>query len=358
MADTHRFRIDSHKLHLHPQRVADWLAGKTIAPIYIEVSPSGACNHRCRFCAVDFMGYKARFLPTDLFIERLGEMGARGVKSIMYAGEGEPFLHRDMARITLATKAAGIDVAFTTNAVPLKPETTRAILPVTSWIKVSCNAGTPETYARVHGTQARDFDIVMRNMTEAANLREKLHSACTLGFQMVLLPENRHEAVKLARRVRDLGADYLVIKPYSQHPQSHTTEYAQTDVADGAQLAVALAELDTPHFSTIFRYDAMDRATSGARNYARCQALPFWSYIDAGGGVWGCSVFLKDERFAYGNVLETSFNDLWTGPRRAASLAWCDAHLNPATCRTNCRMEPINQYLWELTQPGAHVNFI
>ncbi len=59
-----------------------------------------------------------------------------------------------MPGIARHTKAAGIDVAFTTNAVLLTPEKAAEVLPVTSWIKVSCNAGSPETYAQVHGTQA------------------------------------------------------------------------------------------------------------------------------------------------------------------------------------------------------------
>ncbi|MDR0882739.1 MAG: radical SAM protein, partial [Candidatus Adiutrix sp.] len=97
-----QYRIDGHKLHLHPRRVADWLEGREIAPIYMEISPSGACNHRCSFCGLDFMGYKPRFLSADILCERLREMGEAGLKSVMFAGEGEPFLHREMGAIAIA----------------------------------------------------------------------------------------------------------------------------------------------------------------------------------------------------------------------------------------------------------------
>jgi len=59
------YRFDSHKLMLHPGRVAAWLEGNRIAPIYIEISPSGACNQKCRFCALDFY-HQRRFLETSL----------------------------------------------------------------------------------------------------------------------------------------------------------------------------------------------------------------------------------------------------------------------------------------------------
>ena len=184
------YNIDGHKLHLHPERVADWLAGENIYPLYMELSPSGACNHRCVFCSMDFMGYRPKFLDTDIMCERLRECGKLGVRALMFAGEGEPLLHRDIAILAEAAGASGIDVAFTTNAVLLRPELSRRLLPVTSWIKVSCNAGTPEKYAATHRTDSRDFATVMENMAAAASIREKEGLACALGFQCILLPEN------------------------------------------------------------------------------------------------------------------------------------------------------------------------
>jgi hypothetical protein len=80
--------------------------------------------------------------------------------------------------------------------------------------------------------------------------------------------------------------------------------------------------------------------------------------MDAGGGIWGCSVFLGDGRFAYGNMLQSSFTEIWNGAKRRDSLAWCAAHLDAQDCRLNCRMDKVNAYLWELAHPGGHDNFI
>jgi 2-iminoacetate synthase ThiH len=73
-------KLESHKLIFHPKRVADWMAGKMIYPLYIEASLSSVCNYRCCFCAYDFVGDKTGFADTAVFKNTLNEVGALGVK--------------------------------------------------------------------------------------------------------------------------------------------------------------------------------------------------------------------------------------------------------------------------------------
>ncbi len=117
-----KYKIDVHKSNYHLSRVTRWFNGETIYPIYTEFSPSGMCNHRCTFCALDFMDYKRKFLDTDCMLKRLAEMGGLGLKSVMFGGKGEPLLHKDIALLTKTTKDPAIDTAFTTNGVFLDEE--------------------------------------------------------------------------------------------------------------------------------------------------------------------------------------------------------------------------------------------
>jgi GTP 3',8-cyclase len=353
-----KYKIDSHKLMYHVGRVNAWSEGDNIYPVYMEISPSGSCNHRCTYCGLDFMEYQRRFLETAILCERLDELGGLGLKSVMYAGEGEPFLNRDMVKIVSRTRAAGIDPAITTNAVLFKPEFADEILRCCEWVKVSINGATRGTYAAIHRTREEDFDRVITNLTYAAEFRAERNYRCTLGMQLLLLPENRHEAAGLAKLARDIGMDYLVIKPYSQHPQSKTRLYENLKYNDYRPLAEELAALNTERFSVIFRLRTMEKWDGAAKSYTHCLALPFWSYIDAGGNVWGCSVYLGDDRFLYGNIHEQAFEQIWQGEKRRESLRWVAEHLDTSQCRVNCRMDEINRYLWELKHPPEHVNFI
>lgn len=364
-----KFRIDSHKLAYHPKRVSDfleardnWELAKSIYPIYVEVSPVGACNHRCTFCAVDYIGYKARMLNFDIFAERLAEMGKLGVKSIMYAGEGEPLLHKKINEIVEATHNAGINISFTTNATVLNEAFLRRSLPLTSWVKVSLNAGTPETYAQVHGTKAKDFDIVVQNLKNAVAYKRAHALDVVIGAQALLLPENAEELEALGQLCRDeIGLDYLVIKPYSQHLFSDTRVYENLSYTDVTLLAKSLRKLSTETFSLVFRDGTMKRYGEDlSERYTKCGATPFfWAYVMADGQVYGCSAYLLEERFRYGSIIEQSFQSIWEGERRRANFEFVRNELDIKDCRKNCRMDAVNRYLFGLTEGSVkHVNFI
>jgi radical SAM protein with 4Fe4S-binding SPASM domain len=353
-----RFRIDSHKLMYHLPRVADWLAGRPVYPIAMEVSPSGSCNHRCLFCAVDYLEYQPRFLAADIIKARLTELAGLGLKSVMFAGEGEPLLHRDIAGIVAHTRAAGIEAALVSNAALLREELARALLPNLTWLKVSCNAGTAATYTAVHRTRPEDFERVMANLAAAVRIRREGGLACTIGIQLLLLPENAHEVAALAARAREIGLDYLVVKPYSHFDRSKTTRYRDIRYEEYRGLAEQVRALATASFDVIFREETMRLHDEAERTYGRCLALPFYSYIDAGGTVWGCKEYLGDERFAFGNINEQSFREIWDGPRRAAVTKFVAEELDVRGCRTNCRLDKMNRWLWDVSHPAAHSNFI
>ena len=96
-----KFLIDQHKYTLHPEHAANVVRYikdpqkginkedfKKQHPLYIEVSPVGACNHRCTFCAVDYIGYKSEFIDMNTYKQSIASMKGKGCKSIMFAGEG------------------------------------------------------------------------------------------------------------------------------------------------------------------------------------------------------------------------------------------------------------------------------
>lgn len=351
-----KFQIDGHKMQYHTDRMAQWLKDPTNTfPIYVEISPVGHCNHRCTFCAVDYIGYEVRKLDTQCLKYNLLSMANNGIRSIMYAGEGEPLLHPDISTIINETKRQGIDVSITTNGVALTSKLVDQSIDSITWIKVSLNAGTPATYMSIHKAHPGDWDKVMRNLEYAVSKRKP---QTTIGVQCLLLPENQDELANLARIVKNIGVDYLVIKPYSQHLKSITKTYNGIRYEDFKELDW-IKDVSDDKFQVICREKSMEQHDAEDRGYHKCYSTPyFWAYIMATGDVYGCSAYLLDERFKYGNINENLFKEIWLGERRKASMEFVENYLDIAECRKNCRMDKVNRYLWDIKNPKGHENFI
>jgi cyclic pyranopterin phosphate synthase len=291
---------------------------------------------------VDYIGYKSIRLNALLLGERLSEMAWLGLKSVMFAGEGEPLLHTNINRIVEDSALSGLDVSFTTNGVLLDK---LELLDRCSWVKVSLNAGSAETYSKVHGTKAADFNRVLANLKNAAKRKGK----CTLGAQMVLLPENAHEIETLANLCSDAGLDYLVIKPYSQHKFSLTHEYEDKSPEYSGPKEVN-------GMPVIYRTESM---STKQIPYDKCQATPYmWAYLMANGDLYSCSAYLLDDRFNLGNLNKQTFKEVWEGEKRRANWQYVRETLNIHECRVNCRMDKSNRYLNDLVNGVEHQNFI
>ena len=348
--------IDSHKLHLHPARVAQWLQAdtwekaKSLYPIYWEITTSAACNHRCTFCSTDAIGYPAILMDEEILSERMKEAKSLGVKSVMFGGTGEPLVHKRVSYIATKAHECGLDVAFTTNGVLLNK-----LYPIQkcTWIKVSLNAGTKESYAKIHRTEEKDWDKVWANIKDA--VRDK--GDCTIGVQCVVLPENAYDMGNLAKLCIEAGVDYLVLKPYSQATFMLSHTYENIDYTTMREYLQSVVKMSTKTFKVIYRGNAISEEISKKHTYDKCRATPnFWVYSMANGDVFTCSAHLLDGRFNIGNLNTQSFQEIWEGDKRRENWEMMQG-FDIKQCRLNCRMNGPNKYLHQLTHQ-SHINFI
>lgn len=350
-----KIRMDSHKLIFHPDRVAGWQKGENIYPIELEVGLTNACNHRCIFCAVDYTGYQPTMLDWEILKKNIPEFAHKGIKSIIYAGEGEPLLNKNAPDIINLTKENGIDAAMSTNGVLLTPEISRGCLASLTWIRFSTAAITDPTYEKIHQCRRGDLSVVLNNMEAAVRVKRDQKASTTIGVQLLLLPDNKNEVVQMAKTLKQIGVDYFTIKPFSQHPQSGNI--LQVDYQEMLDVEQELKEIATEEYKIYFRAHSIQKLAC-KRDYSQCLALPFMVYIDAKGNLWPCIVFMGKEELSYGNLYQESFQEIWEGKRRGKLVEYF-SHIDlEQNCRELCRLDEMNKYLNELKHPGEHVNFI
>lgn len=348
-------RMDSHKLIYHPKEVADWIKGKNIYPIELEVGLSGACNHRCIFCAVDYIDYKPVMIDKDVLVSNLNELAYKGLKSVIYSGEGEPLINKNAPDIINKTKSFGIDVAMSTNGVLLTEEISNECLSSLTWIRFSVAGITDKTYESIHRCPKDDLKIVLDNIQSAVKVKKDNMLKTTIGVQLLLIPENEDEILKMAKVLRELGVDYFTIKPFSQHPKSKNC--IKIDYNKFLDLEKQLQSLQTDEFKIYFRANAV-RKLSHKKGYNKCRALPFMVHVDANANLWPCIAFVGVDDLKYGNLYESSFVDIWEGTNRKKVVDYFNNMNIEKSCREICRLDEMNIYLHELSNPGEHVNFI
>ncbi len=347
--------IDSHKLIYHPQRVADWMSGKNIYPLEVEISPSGACNHRCVFCSFDYLQYKASFLEKDVILRAIKKLKNNGLKSVVCAGEGEPLLNKDMPEMANVMKDMGLSVAMSTNGVYFTEDIANECIGAFTWIRFSVASLEEKSYYSIQGAKNGDYEKVKSNLENAVNVKRKLGVDTTIGVQCLLLEDNMEQLPRMAEMLREIGVDYLTVKPYMQHKQSN--KHIEVDYSAALELEEKLKKYETESFSVYFRANAMKKLHK-QKPYKKCLGLPFMAHIDSKGNVWPCCGHIGNERFKYGNIYDEDIEEIWEGEKRKNAIAALNnADINKV-CFEACHMDSINQYLDELVNPGRHVNFI
>jgi MoaA/NifB/PqqE/SkfB family radical SAM enzyme len=137
--------------------------------LYLETT--SRCNSLCQTCILTFGGREPqRDLSWDEFRRVVDQFPA--LDRVLLHGIGEPLLNRDLVRMVRHLKGRDAAVLFNSNALTLGPRLRREL--VASGLdefRVSLDATTPATYARVRGVDA--YDRVVANLEALARAKRE-----------------------------------------------------------------------------------------------------------------------------------------------------------------------------------------
>lgn len=345
---------DSHKLAYQPERVAAWLKGD-VMPLHAEIGLTNRCNHHCTFCTLDWITHGKDILDTDRLKGVLGVMAAWGVKSVYYAGEGEPTLHPAFADIIKMTKGFGLSVALSTNGSFYNPEIALATLKYMSWVRFSVDTDDVAVYRKLHGVGQGEFAKVIGNMYECVLIKKQYKLDVEIGLQILLMPETIKSVYSTALYAKNTGMDNVQIKPCHNHPQSsHNAEIPQETYDD---LKQELADLETKDFKVVFRTRSMERLLE-PRTYQDCHGFDFYVLINAKGDIVPCNIFYDKKDFIYGNIYDNSFYEIWTSQRRKDIMRKISESKFSMCGDYRCRLDVMNRHLQRVKYPERNDEFI
>lgn len=169
--------------------------------VLVQMEVTNACNHKCIFCPNADSRRKKKMIDYQLakrVIKECSEfLGAD--KRICFHMNGEPLLYKELPSLIRYSKEHGYDYSFiTTNgSVATNQLLSELFDSGLDSIKFSINAGSRETYKKVHG--ADDFDKAMNALKFSWRYRKEHRKKYKIFVSCVGTKDNYHELEHLNR---------------------------------------------------------------------------------------------------------------------------------------------------------------
>jgi MoaA/NifB/PqqE/SkfB family radical SAM enzyme len=177
--------------------------------LYLEVS--NECNLACKTCPITFGKVEQ---PAALSLTQVKRLVPRisTVKQVVLHGVGEPLLNRELPRIIDWLKETGIYVLFNSNGTLMNRRwQENLILSRLDEIRVSLDAATPESFARVRGRPL--FHRILENIKGLVSLKAERRSPTPLvSLWLTGLRETLRELHDFIRLAHSLGIDRVYLQ--------------------------------------------------------------------------------------------------------------------------------------------------
>jgi len=360
-----KYRLDGHKMLYHLDRVMAWKRGERIAPIHIDMGLTKFCNTACTYCIGVTQGMtKGTLIEGDALLRFIADAGQVGVRSIGFIGDGEPTLNPAVYDAAVLAKGSGVDTGMATNGLLLDMGRADDVLANMTFVRFNLSSADADNFNLVHQSHKKNFQPLIERIETLCDLKKANDYPCTIGIQMVLIPENFSQIRAMAEMGKALGVDYLQLKQcsdteygevgvdYSDYDRiTEDLRYAESCSDDDYQVTAKWNKLGINKETALYR--------DGYRKYDICYGTPFLGQISGNGKVYPCGPYFGKERFLMGDLHTMSYAEI------VASDRYWDVHRDIAEnvdvhcdCTVGCRQDYINKFLWDLENAPEHLNFI
>lgn len=308
---------------------------------HMEFHPSDVCNLTCCGCTYGHDDPERKPLSVNFPFQEIKKIAQLKPKSMVIIGGGEPALYRsegyrfqEMVEEICHTNS-GITLALVTNGTYKPPGDWPNKF---SWIRVSLDAATEETYSAFRGKPM--FNRVIQNYLSYLDYDIKY-----VGISFLFGRSNIHDYAAVARFVFELVKKEkpqalhkvnIQYRPLRRDPYLYAQSFTQAVTLDQIRKAVSeVRELadSSQEMKAFLRNQTNITAILGGNvhpphEFSRCYYSQTFRIVRANGDLRPCFIRVSEPDFILGNIctdtLETiALNTLYIGFRRKPH---CDPH--------------------------------
>lgn len=263
-------------------------------PIKVGIEPTTYCNLRCPECPSGLRNFTrpTGMLKPENFQNMVDQLHKDLIYLLLYF-QGEPYLNKNFLAMAKYATQKGIYTATSTNGHYLNDDIAKQTVESgLSEVIISIDGTTQDTYEayRVGG----ELEKVKTGVGNLVKWRKELQSQTPyIVIQFLVVRPNEHQIEEIQQWGKEIGADNVLLKTAQIY-----------DYENGSDLI--------PTISKYSRYKQHENGKWTLKNKLENQCWKLWqgAEITWDGKVLPCC-FDKDADYEMGNLLETSFADIW-----------------------------------------------
>lgn len=353
-----KYLFDGNKLLWHMDRVEDhYKFGNRIYPLHIDIGATKICNAKCIYCYGIKQKMENAIIPRDILVKLFREAPGLGIKSITVTGDGEPTLNPAIYEAVIEGDRFGLDIGFATNGIALTPSKIKILLDSCTWLRFNLSAVNPGSYKAIHGVD--QWERVQDNIKLAIGQRKVWGQKCTIGLQMVLIPDCIDQVISEAKWAIKHGVDYFVIKQFSDPGCKEMSRFSLDWYDNKNTLAILhMAEgMSTDKTKIVPKWGMIK--SKGKRPYDHCVDCPLIFQISGNSRCYPCGFLFNNEAYCYGDLRVQSLKEILDSEHYWKLIHKLreefDVHKD---CQGCCRHDFTNDFIWKYLHPPEHLNFI
>lgn len=280
-------------------------------PTFIQVEHTTYCNFNCVVCSRKTLG-KNRINKNMTLNEFKGILKSfPNLNSINLTGFGEAYLNPYLLQMLQYCKSKNIYTLIGTNGSLVDKHLDT--LPYLDRIGFSLDSSNQATFEKIR--LGSSFQKVLDNIKLVIDEREKNKYRLDITLNSVICHLNYNEIVSLTKLADSLGikqigfgeAENWEIKGEVGYPAEREFIMKAREMSEEIRMQIEIAKEAYPSMNIIY--------VSSAKQKLTCKWPFIWTLITVDGFVVPCCRRLNPEVFNFGNIFETSFEEIWNSKK-------------------------------------------
>lgn len=197
-----------------------------VGPEFLEIDICDSCNLKCNYCWDHSPLLSSEKTPCsqdkDIIERIIKEASTIGVQSIGFAGNGEPFLHKDIKDILKIVEHEELELNILTNGTLLSDEIIEILAKNGYSLRINISAGSQSSYTKIHNTNKITYDKLIENLKALSSRYNSSGFLKNIEGLFVITKENYTEIDEMINLVSECGlkrARFILMTPIKETEQ-------------------------------------------------------------------------------------------------------------------------------------------